>query len=259
MVERRQQAGRQHAAVVPFPYAHDFTFDGRAGFHTYPESHTGDPNAPDLHGPDLKQRADGLCMQGSGLTIERVHAWDVPGTAIKMLGGPGGQAGQKGIYDDSTSRLSDSSVMHAINGVYCNVGDSRIRGLSVVEVVKDGLTVAGPGTYVDDCHVWGADRAAVVSTETHGTNLYLEAARIGIEVLPHSGGTEIDGLNIGPATCWDRGALIESDNVTITRLSNQVKAGTVGVEVASWRTNIKLSGALIRRGQWNRDPTQRSP
>lgn len=226
------------------PYVHDFTFDGNAQLETYPFGVSG------IHGTGAVFRADGLCMQGSGMRIERVHAHDVPGTAFKLLGGSGTQAGQFGIYDGLETRMRNCSVLRAMNGVYCGVGDARLEHLNIVNVVSDGLTLAAAGAEVSDVHAFGADRACVITAACKISNSYLEAARIGTDIQV-SEGVRISGLDIGPGTCWYRGVLVSGANHRITDITNYVTGVTTdvaGVELAEFSSQCLVTGTISAFG-----------
>ncbi len=222
--------------------ADGFTVDGQAGLGNHPYAKTGE------HGKDFKWRADGLCSQGTGFTGEHLRFFQIPGTAVVLKSGSGKQAGAMGIYDYQTTRLDHITVLNSIAGIDCQVADARLSRIAIAGVVSDGLTVSGPGTYVDDCHIWGADRAAVFQSGVHASNCYFEAARIGTHILWKSDYSEIDGLNIGPATCWERGVLVESDNIDIRSLTGTVRSGTIGVELRGAIGNDQISGRLSFQG-----------
>lgn len=223
------------------PTVSNLAVDGQAGLHNEPYYRN---STPDLYGPDFVPTADGVSLQGTGIRGEHLRLFQIPGTALVMRGGGGGNYGQFCAYDYATSRASDVEILNCYAGIDDSVGDSRAERIAIAGVAKDGVVASGPGTYLDDIHVWGADRGAVFSTQIIGTNLYLEASRIGLHVLYHSDGSEVDGLNIGPGTCWERGALIESDEVAISRLKGTVRTDTVGVEIKPYRANVSIQGRL---------------
>lgn len=228
--------------------ASDFSVDGQADLHSQP--YLRNREAPDLHGPDCLVRANGLASQGSGFRGERLRFFQIPGTAVVLLSGAGPQAGQFGIYDHATTQLSDISILQCINGIDCRVNDSRLSKIAIAGVAKDGLRISGPGTYLDDCHVWGADRAAVFETTAQATNCYFEAARIGTHILPTGASTRINGLHIGPGTCSYRGVLIEANSCEIVGLWGTVRSAIAGapdiagLEIKPGLTNIVIQGKL---------------
>jgi hypothetical protein len=120
--------------------------------------------------------------------------------------------------------------------------------IAIAGVAQDGIVNSGPGAYIDDCHVWGAGRSAVFKEETVATNCYFEAARIGLEILGYN--CEIDGLNIGPGTCSERGVLIKASSATIKRLRGVVavtpagKPPIAGVEIAPGQSSARINGRL---------------
>jgi hypothetical protein len=235
--------------------ASDFTVDGGAELHTYRFRHNADEKGPDIHGADHPSRADGLASQGSGFSAQRLRFFQIPGTAMVVRAAGGTQSGSMGIYDDATTRLSDIWVSQCLGGIDCDVGDSRLRHISIAKVAKEGLTLGGPGMYIDDCHVWGADRSAVINSSVFASHCYFEAARIGTEITPSGYDTVIDGLNIGPGTCWQRGVKIEATGCTIRNLAGAVptasttNADIAGVEIAPGLTNENISGSLSVGGE----------
>ncbi len=234
--------------------ASDFTVDGRAEIRAYPWSYTDWAKPPDLHGPDHPQRADGLSAQGSGFVGERLRFFQIPGTALRLKGGHGTQAGPYGIYDCSLGGLNDITVSGALYGIVVDAGDSKLRAIYISGIVHDGLTMNGSGSVVDVDHICGADRAVVVTQPAEFHGVYHEAARIGTEILPGGDGTRIDGLNIGPGTCWQRGVKIGAHGCTITGLHGTVKAESTanpdiaGVEINPTLVNEVIAGELVIDG-----------
>ena len=227
------------------PRVHDLTIDGRGELHPHPYVNAMG-GQPDKTGPDAVPRGDGVCLAGTGAIAERLRLFQVQGTALVVCGAPiAGQSGQFGLYDEAVSRIDDVSILQCINGIDCNAGDARISRVSISQVAKDGLVVSGPGTYVSDAHVWGADRSVVFGCEVHASAIYAEAARIGCHLLPSAYGTTITGLNIGPATCWSRGVLVAAHNVQISRLVGRVRGkGAVGYEQAATTNEAQTSGRI---------------
>src|SRR5262249_8099849 len=83
---------------------------------------------------------------------------------------------------------------------------------------------------------------------------YHEAARIGTHIVPGAEGTQIVGLNIGPATCWQRGVKIEAHGCSIIGIHGSVQAETpahpdiAGVEITPGLVNEVVEGALVVEG-----------
>ena len=79
----------------------------------------------------------------------------------------------------------------------------------------------------------------------------LEAARIGTNIMPGADGTRIDGLNIGPGTCWERGVKIKAHGCNITNLYGTVRAETkehpnsACVEIAPNLLHEVVTGSLV--------------
>jgi hypothetical protein len=90
-----------------------------------------------------------------------------------------------------------------------------------------------------------------VTAGSHLRECYHEASRIGTLIESKAFGTRIDGLNIGPGTCWHRGALIDCAGVEIIGLRGNVRAASTeypdiaGVEITSGRTNVKVEGQIL--------------
>jgi hypothetical protein len=234
--------------------ASDFTVDGRAEVRPYPWGRPeGAPN-PDLHGPDFPFRADGLCVQGSGFCLERLRFYQIPGTALRIKGGRGKQAGAFGIYDTLVGELNNIYVMQALGGIVVEAGDTKLHEIYITQVVRDGLTISGPGSVVDVDHICGADRAVVVTQQAEFHTAYHEAARIGTHILAGAPGTRIDGLNIGPGTCWERGVKIEAHGCTVTGLFGTVMAESAahpdiaGIEILPRLVNEVIEGSLVVDG-----------
>jgi hypothetical protein len=234
--------------------ASDFTVDGRAEIRPYPSGHPDWAPTPDLHGPDFPFRADGLCVQGSGFCLERLRFYQIPGTAVRLKGGRGKQAGAYGIYDTLVGELNNIYVTLALGGIVVEAGDTKLHAIYITQVVRDGLTMSGPGSVVDVDHICGADRAVVVTQQAEFHTAYHEAARIGTHILAEASGTRIDGLNIGPGTCWERGVKIEAHGCTVTGLFGTVMAESAahpdiaGIEILPRLVNVMIEGALVVDG-----------
>lgn len=193
-------------------YAHDFTVDGRAEFRPYPFAYTPHWPPPDIHGPDMPQRADGVCMQGAGNRAARLRLFNIPGTALVMRPGTGTQAAFLGAWDmQGVTRVDDVSVAQAINGIDIRVGDAKLSNLWVDNVAKVGLTLDISGGKLDTDHICGADIACRVLSYFCGSNLYHESARIGTAIEENAHGCDIDKMDIGPGTCREFGIIVKSN------------------------------------------------
>ena len=234
--------------------ASDFTVDGRAEIRPYPWSRPEWAAKPDLNGPDCPQRANGLSVQGSGFRGERLRFFQIPGTAILLKPGRGKHGGTFGIYDNLSNELNDIWVSQAINGIVVEAADTKLRAIYMTGIVRDGLTISGPGSVVDGDHVYGADRSVVITQEAEFHAAYHEAARIGTHIISTATGTRIDGLNIGPGTCWERGVKLEAHGCTIKGLHGTVLAESAeppdiaGVEIAPGLVHEAVDGALSING-----------
>ncbi len=232
-----------------FGVCRDFEIQGDAQLADYPYSVSG------AHGTGFTPYADGLCVQGTGWELDRLAFFQVPGKALVMHGGGGGHAGPFCSLDNRANRATRIFVQQCYSGPYIDASDSRLENIEVVNVVTDGAYYGGAGMHVTDSHIYGADRGCVVSGLVHGDNWYHEAARIGTQFLFGSDGSWVNGLYIGPATCWSRGVLIGSDFIKIRDLEGIVMAeGTdghsdiVGAEIGASRAAIKILDAQVTVG-----------
>lgn len=231
--------------------ASDLTIDGRAELRSYPWSYPEWAPKPDPHGPDHPVRADGLCVEGSGFIGERLRFFQIPGTALIVKSGRGNQAGAYGIYDAAFPVLDNIFVTSAISGINVQAGDAKLSHIYITGIVKDGLTLSGSGSVVEEDHVWGADRSAVFTVPISARDCYHEAARIGTDIMPGADGTRIDGLNIGPATCWERGVKIQAHGCNITNLYGTVRPeskenpDSAGVEILPNLLHEVVTGSLV--------------
>jgi hypothetical protein len=234
--------------------ASNFTVDGQAEFRPYPHAYFDAHPKPDPHGPDFVPRADGLCAEGAGFSAENLRFFKIPGTALIVRLGRGPQAGAFGVFDGQPTEIRQIVVHEAVNGIQVEAGDTKLSDIYISNVVKDGLIVRGPGTMIEGDHICGADRAAVFSAVATASNCYHEAARIGTHILPGAECTRIDGLNIGPGTCTERGVKIEASGTTIVGLFGMMPAESekhpdvVGVEIGRGPFNVSVEGSVTIMG-----------
>jgi hypothetical protein len=205
--------------------ATDFCVDGCAEIRTGPFAYPSWAPKPDPHGPDFKPYADGLCMEGAGHIAQRLRFYQIPGTAVRIISGveaPKEQTGAAGIYDEWGSHLDSINIKSAHKGLHFQVSDSTANNIFVDSVITDGIVFASSGGMLSNVHVAGADRAVVFTYPCQATNIYAEAARIGTHIT--TGGVRINGLEMGPGTCWSRGVLIEGHYNHITGLHGNASA-----------------------------------
>ena len=170
------------------------------------------------------------------------------------------RAAPSGIYDTLAGELNNIYVELALGGIVIDAGDTKLHGIYVTNIVRDGLTMSGPGSFVDLDHICGADRAVVVTQQAEFHTAYHESARIGTHILAAATGTRIDGLNIGPGTCWERGVKIEAHGCTIKGLFGMVKAETAAHpdiasdEILPGLANEVVEGALVVDGDGSKAP-----
>lgn len=245
-------AGDKTLKSVLCAHVHDFTVDGRAEFRPYPYSYNQSWSPPDVHGPDMPVRAHGLAMQGAGNCAEHLRFFNVPGTAIIMRPGTGDQAAFLGTWDATPTTADDIEINQAINGIDCNVGDSKLSRLWVSNVAHEGLTLDISGGYLSVDHVCGADIACHVLSELHARQCYHESARIGTLVDAGAHGCEFDSLNIGPGTCREAGLVLKSNGNTVRVFGgvgdqNKDHPSAVGVDCSG--NGNRLTGNLtIQKG-----------
>src|SRR5258708_38321649 len=111
--------------------AGDFTIDGRAEIRAYPWDYTEWHKKPDPHGPDYPQRADGLTIEGNGFVGEQLRFFQIPGTAIRIKGGRGKQAGAFGIYDNPNNTLDWICASPPLNGNVVETADSKLHAIYI--------------------------------------------------------------------------------------------------------------------------------
>lgn len=203
--------------------ATDFCVDGCAEIRGGPFGYPSWAPKPDPHGPDFKPYADGLCMEGAGNIAQRLRFYQIPGTAVRIIGGveaPTEQTGAAGIYDEWGSHVDSINIKSAHKGLEFLVGDSTANNIFVDSVITDGIVFGSSGGMLSNVHVAGADRSVVFTYPCQATNIYAEAARIGTHIKAN--GVRINGLEMGPATCSWRGVLIEGYYNHITGLHGNV-------------------------------------
>jgi hypothetical protein len=218
--------------------ASDFTVDG----------------CSELRDRNAEPRADGLCVEGNGFSAHNLRFFRIPGTALVVKGVAPAAFSEAGIYDNQQTEIRDIHIAGAINGVDVSAGDAKLSHIYVVAVIKDGLILRSSGAFVEGDHIWGADRAAVFQATAMASNCYHEAARIGTHILASADRTRIDSLNIGPATCWERGVKIEASGATVVGIVGAVQAESekhpdiAGVEITSGASNVTIEGSLSVEG-----------
>jgi hypothetical protein len=221
MIETRPKCGNA-------PEVGGFQVDGRRG---------------DNAGFQTADRADGIKIVADNAYVHDIGLINVPGTALTVDGhSPPGD--QSDIFGCRSPRIENIFINQCNNGLVVNAGDAKLRSIDIVGTNKVGLTLNSPGAILISSHVWG--------TGTHGTACwirqqcqvyggYFEAARLGVHIQGH--GSEITGLNIGPATCWRRGVLIEANGCKLRNVHGDVMAedatipehgDIAGLEFAPW-------------------------
>ncbi len=226
----------------------DLTIDGGAEIRAYPWSYPKWAPKPDPHGPDFPVRADGLCTDSDGFVGEHLRFFQIPGTALVVKSYP---AGAISPFGSAFPILNYIYVTGAVNGVNVQATDAKLSHVYITGIIKDGLIVSGPGTYIENDHVWGADRAAVFTAPVFARDCYHEAARIGTDIMGGADGTRIDGLHIGPGTCWERGLRIGAHGCTIANLNgtvlveSQEHPDSAGVEIMPNLLHEVVTGSLV--------------
>lgn len=240
--------------------ASDFTLDGQAQIRNYPYTYISSP--PDLHGPDLPYRADGLCVMGMGFVGARLRFFQIPGSCIRLYQcstNGGGQAGAFGIYDAPPPALYSIWMESAMYGCVNNSGDTTLFDLQGGGFVKDGIVMNGSGSRLIDSHIDGADRSLVCTLPCEIRDCYMEAARIGTDVEGTAYNTQISGMNIGPGTCTYRGVRIGAHGTMMSGLFGTVGGGSdvAGAEVLTGIVHWKCWGSLSLSGTTSKGLIQR--
>jgi hypothetical protein len=244
---------------------HDLTIFGQAQLHPYPWATNRDDELPDVYGPNFVHRADALCMQGGGHSVERVRFSYIPGACLIIKGGHAiPQSGAYGIIDDPLNYVRDVRMAQAMYGINVAVAtDTKIDNVYGSAFVKDGIT-CGISTVISNSHIYGADRSLVAPYQIHATNLYMESARVGVHLTnsyinpetgsvvstPGAHNSYISGLEIGPGTIWNRGILCETNGNTILGVTGKIRAqdatytDIAAIEIASGTCHnyIQLNG-----------------
>lgn len=199
---------------------------------------------------DVDHVADGFCCQGAGIRINEVRCFNVPGYAILVKPGTGDRAGVPGMYDDFESYISNVRITTCMHGIRLESPDSTVKD-AIVDGGVDAITQMSSGGVYDHIHTYGNDRGMIWVNTGTGSNLYIEAARIGSQIS--ASGVHIRGLNIGPGTTYNRGILIENDAASIHDFFGLVRAETgehpdiAGMEITTG-VHHYLQGDLVVLG-----------
>lgn len=227
---------------------HDISFNGNAQLHPYPYVTNG-PD-PDTYGPDYVPRADGLALQGGNFEVSRVKFYQIPGKALITTSlYTTSQSGPYGITDSGISRVEDVTIMLAHYGWVNDIGDMKAARLYITQVVKDGILNHGPGLKLNEVHLVGADRALATDSTVEGHCCYLEASRIGLELMPGSDGSSFHGIDMGPGTTWYRCIKINSNSNRLydvhgfVRAEEGIHTDIAGVEFCAQTQNV-LTGNI---------------
>ncbi len=226
----------------------DLTIDGKGQFHSYPYSQVG---TPDLHGPDIVWRADGIQAESTFFSAHRVKLYQIPGVAMRVKQPVASLAAGYSIYDIPGMCELDHIYFGQVQyGIIVEHGDAKLTRIFGGGIAKDGVVFSSAGGYITDSHVAGADRALVFTIGAQGRDLYMEAARIGTNFIGGSDGSYVDGLNIGPGTCWYRGAKIEAGSITVLNITGKVMPTSVtytdiaGIELITNAARCNVQGNL---------------
>jgi hypothetical protein len=215
----------------------DNPINGNAGLPTYPWALL--PASGDV---SQLTTCDGIVATGGTFCADRLSIDQVAGAGLVVNG---------------NARIDGIRIHRAVIGAVLNTPDSFVRGVAMDGFVKDGLILSGSGLQVDMTHICGADRACVITQACRVENAYHEAARIGTDILPGADGTQIDGLNIGPGSCWERGLRIGANGCTINGLTGAVQGqdqavpshrDIAGVEILPGILHTTIDGQLVVTG-----------
>ncbi len=217
----------------------NLSVDGQAGLHDYAWGRGSWVTAgPDLGGPDAPHRADGLVVSGNNFLVSNAQLKQIPGNGMILSGVWG------------TGR--DIYVEGSRNGIVLESNDSKYHNLIVGNSIEDGIVVAAQGNVIIGDHVSGAGKAACrIKCPSRFVAAYHEAAPIGTDIEPGADGTIIDGLDIGPGSCWERGVRIGANGCAITGLRGTVQLNSpehpdnVGVEIMPGLVHTVVAGDLV--------------
>lgn len=222
----------------------DLGINGQAGMHAYPHFHPDWVKEKlDLAGPDAPVRAVGLQLTGDDCRASNIRLRDIPGTGAIFAGG------------DWLG--SDIDIRGARQGLILNTPDGKFQNIYIGGVIEDGLTIGAQGVVVIGDHVSGAGGAACrIKAPARFTSAYHEAAAIGTLIEPGADGTVIEGLDVGPGTCWDRCVKICAHGCSVTgirgevRLNEPVHPDSGGIEIAPGMVHTVVEGSLVI--QWDK-------
>lgn len=196
--------------------------------------------------------AHGLCMQGSGHEVRRVKLWQIPGTALRILGGAEGpteQGGPWSMYDEWSSHIEWIKIDGAYKGVEFTISDSSATHVHIDGCVTDGIVFGSSGGMLSNSHVGGCDRAFVFTYPCKAHLLYADGCRIGVHIKADN--VEINGLELGGVN-YERGVIVDGNCASITDLTGRVYGdrnppATV-VECARSRVGHYIRGQIIVSG-----------
>lgn len=146
---------------------------------------------------------DGLLMRSSGLLVDNVNFFYIPGKALVVKkGGTGGQTGPKLMFDREKARIWDCKVNRSYRGFWIDDVDTvvgRLEGSDLrdygIKFVKGNAQIDGSlhfwgvgGYGVDQPAVWFADGAG----PSWGGPIYAESSPVGMKI--ESSGNKLSGF-----------------------------------------------------------------
>lgn len=249
--------GDRSLLSIMCPLIQDLTIDGSAAIRPYPNAPAEgwpQPPLPDYNGPDFIPVASGIRVRAESPTISNVGMFNIPGTGIVLTSVESSSGGPFSIYELTGAKVLDNiQIAQSHTGIDLTaVGDLKISNIFLNNLCKDGL-LNGNACYLDTCHIQGCDRGYVAAAACRVTDAYIESCRIGTYIPAGADEVRINGLDIGPGTCYYRGVQCLANYFTLLNLGGAVKAeddtypDIAGVEINSGGENT-VSGILSIHG-----------
>ena len=227
--------------------ADGFSLDGSTGNGSYTGSGTW---TADYWG----DKYDGLLMRSSGLLVEGVNFFYIPGTALEIKkGGAGSHTGAKLAFDREKARVWNCKVNRAYRGFLISDVDAIVGGLEGSNLRDYGIKFHSGATQIDGAlHFYGVGEggggdpgASVWFPNTGGASwggpIYAEAAPIGMLI-------ESSDNRLGPIFskgCTEANIkILWGTGNELSAVDIEVRDGAVGV-INSGQFNKILGGQFV--------------